>query len=161
MKNYTILLSLLGITLFTIGCVTAKYPIDATPLIKQDKRLLGKWKPVKKEDGKDVYTISANDEYTYKVSFKDKGSKKTEVCTAYLSDIDNVKFLNVRFKEDSTENYFFLRLLDIKSNDITVASIGDTTLKALNSAQEVRSSFSKNLYKASFYDDTVHFRRIK
>ena len=161
MKNRDVILLLLCFALFTIGCATAKYPIDATPLIKLDNRLIGKWKTVVEGHGKDIYTITAKDEYNYKISFKDRGSKKTEVCTAYLSDLDNVKFMNVCFKEDSIVNYFFLRLLDIKSDDITVATVGDTTLKMMTNAQEVRGFFLKNLHKPPFYDDTVHFRRIK
>jgi hypothetical protein len=163
MKSLRAIFGILSIAVFAVGCDASKYPIDATPQIKTDSRMIGKWKAIEKDGSKETYSISTKDEFNYKISFKWKGSKKTEVCTAFLSEVDKYSFMNVFYKdnEDTVGGYFFFRILDIKPEKMTLLATGDSLLKKLNSPTEVRNYFLKNKNNPKFYGDTVHFRKIK
>ena len=100
--------------LFLSGCATARYPIDAQPLVKIDAALLGKWKTT---DKKDVYTMARKSDFEYLLTLKVRGRQDFEKFPAFLSVINNERFLNfAQIENDSLKGYSFARLLSVESS---------------------------------------------
>ncbi len=141
------------------GCNLPKYPIDDPPVVKIDTRLLGKWK-LKNE--KDVYVITKQNDYQYLITFKEK-KKAPEKQVAFLSKVNDARFLNIYCADDSGGSYFLLRIIDVNAaaNRITAATVKDSTMQYLKSSAEVRDYVVKNLDNSAFYSDTGYFYKVK
>ena len=101
-------------------------------------------------------------DYKYNIVEKDKGLK-TEVMPAYLSVVNNVRFLNVFIKDSSDEGYMFYRIhnVDAKAGTISFSTVGDSTLKYLYNTTEVRKYIAKRMNDRDFYSDTTFMVRMK
>ena len=147
------------------GCHLSKFPIDESPAVKIDARLLGNWSD-KTKDG-DQYILSRKNDYQYNVLIKEKKGKKAdkpETYIAYLSTVNSSTFLNVHGKDDdSGDRYLFIRILDLDANGkkMKMTSVADTTMEDLNSSLEVRSYITKNMDNPAFYHDTTWFYKVK
>ncbi len=161
MKNCKIYLVLFLLS-FVISCDTAKFPIDAHPQIKIDKNYFGTWKIKNKKD-KDVYIVCKRDDYNYLILIKHSKEQKTDSMNAFVSKINDVLFLNVNNICDTTEGYFFGKLIDINksNNKIKYSLVKDSTLIHLKNADEVRQRIKENLNNPNFYSDTAYFKKIK
>ena len=71
--------------------------------------------------------------------------------------------LNVNNICDTTEGYFFGKLIDINksNNKIKYSLVKDSTLIHLKNADEVRQRIKENLNNPNFYSDTAYFKKIK
>ena len=167
MKHYLLFAAAI-IFLSLTSCADAKYPIDNTPSVKLDTRLIGGWKAKEKKGGKMVaaddmiYMINKHNDFEYMVVAKTARKKEAETTTAFLSDVNHVFFLNVYVKGD-TAGYCFLRILGINEagNRMTIASIADTTMRSLTSSEQVRERITINLNNPSFYRDTAYLFKTK
>lgn len=168
MKRWTLffMLVVMSASLVTSCGPDARYPIDAKPEVKVDKRLYGKWIITEKKgsdvlaDSDIVYTVSKENEYQYRVLIRAKKADKYEEDTtiAYLSKIDKQPFLNIYQKGDPG-GYIFLKILKIGADTVFATSLADTMV-ATNAAQ-VRALITTNLKNPDFYKDTVAFDRVK
>lgn len=159
-KYYGLVLLLL----LLVGCDLSKYPIDDAPVIKTDARLIGKWKEKEKKGQSDLYTLTKKSDTRYLVTVKEHDdNKRTLKYDAFLSDVNNVQFLNVLYKDDSVNGYLFLRILNINAagNTVIAAAVSDSTMKDLRSSAAVRERIKENLNNPVFYSDTVHFIKVK
>jgi len=163
MKSFLFLLPVLLLLVFLTGCDLSTYPIDDHAVIKTDSRLLGKWKEKEKKDQSDLYTIARNGDTRYLVTVKEYDLKRTLKYDAFLSDVNDVRFLNVLYKSDSANGYLFLRILDINAAGtvITAAAVTDSMMKHAGSSAGVRERIRQNLNNPVFYSDTLHFVRVK
>ncbi len=163
MKNFLKFNLLIAFLAVLTGCDLSKYPIDDHPVIKNDTRLLGKWREKEKKEKSDLYTLTKKSETSYLVTMKEYGMKRTLKYDAFLSDVNNVKFLNVLYKDDSANGYLFIRLLDINSsgNQTTAAAVSDSMMKYVSSSAAVRERVRENLNNPAFYSDTIHFEKVK
>lgn len=162
MKNLflcCLLLALFGLE----SCELSDYPIDTQAVIKTDARLLGKWKEKEKKGQSDLYTLTKKGENRYQVTVKEYELKRTLKYDAFLSDVNNVPYLNVLYKDDSANGYLFLKILDINAagNLITATSVSDSMMKHMHSSAEVRERIRQNLNNPKFYNDTLHFYKVK
>ncbi len=162
MKRFTPFYAFCAIILLA-GCDLSKYPIDATPQVKVDNRLLGSWSEKKNEPLTIAVIVKKADEYKYTIITYDKKKKDQQVLTAFMSDVDKSSFLNVYGKNDSADGYLFLRILDINAaaNKITVATVSDTMMQYLKSAPETRAYVQKHMNERSFYSDTGYLYKAK
>ena len=160
MKTYLQYSSILLLSLLFAACDTAPYPIDRTPNVKVDTRLLGNWKMKGRPE---EYTLIKYTDYKYMILYKDRRRNDIDKYPAFLSDVDSVKFLNITSEDDSTAGYFFLRIININpiKNVVTVAGLKDSTLKDITDPAEVREHISKNLNNPAHYGDTGYFYRIR
>ena len=153
---------ILALLLLTqVGCTIAKYPIDEKPVVRIDSSLLGKWKTT---DKKDVYTMTRKSDYEYMLSVKEHGKRHPERIPAFLSVINNERFLNfAQIENDTLRGYSFARVLtvDPAHDKITCILVEDTMLEKMNSSSEVRNYILKNMNRPSFYKDTSVFDRVK
>ena len=84
---------------------------------------------------------------------------------AYVSIVNNARFLNVRYRnaekeirgEEAEKGFFFIRLLKVSKDSIVTALVADTTLKYLQSSAEVRKRIATHINDKLFYSDTLHF----
>lgn len=89
---------------------------------------------------------------------------------AFMSEVKGEKFLNIRYaymprendqwvREKAEEGYFFVRIISLNktADTLTTCIVADKTMPQLKSSKEVRKRISKNLRKAAFYSDTLHF----
>ena len=151
--------------LLLAGCNLSKFPIDDPAVVKIDARLLGTWKEQeeKKKAESELYTFAKLDDTHYTLIAKEQGKKKIEKYTAFLSEINNVPFLNVHYKDDSTDGYFFIKILAINATgDKFMASpVSDSTMQLLTSSAMVRARIKGNVDQPAFYIDTLHFSKVK
>ena len=163
MRNAFLVLPLL--TLLTLAsCDLSTYPIDDHAVIKTDTRLQGKWKEKEKKEQSDLYTLTKKNDNTYLVTVKEhENNKRTLKYDAFLSDVNNVRFLNVLYKDDSANGYLFIRILNINptGNIITATAISDSMMKHVGSSAAVRERIRENLDNPSFYSDTLHFIKVR
>ncbi len=154
-----------GFVLLFEGCGLSDFPIDDRPEIKIDRRLIGKWTIEHSADRKTEHVhIIPKDEYSYRIFARDRWRKKEFDELAYLSQINNVRFLNISLlpgKSDSSAGYYFLRIVNIDSGGKkwAAAYYSDTSLSGLKSCSEVRNQITKNLDNPSNYIDTLYFYR--
>ncbi len=169
MKQYFEMLVFAVVVILSLAsCADARYPIDNTPSVKVDARLMGGWKVKEKKGNKMVstddmvYMINKHNDFEYMLVTKTGRKKEAETTTAFLSDVNKVQFLNVYIKGD-TAGYSFFRILDINEagNKLTIAGIADTTMRSLTSAEQVRERITKNLNNPAFYRDTAYLFKTK
>ena len=154
-----------------VGCKSiANYPIDAPSSANIDDRIIGKWKFLEDTDKRNFYDVektyqnfSPNE---YHVKFWNRGgTNPTYEANIHFSRIGNSLFLNIPYWEGHFENmgYFFLKILDVNADytKMTTATVYDTTLRSLKNSAEVRERITKNLNNPAFYNDTVHFYKVK
>jgi len=164
MKALTFLGLFLLAATFLTSCELSPYAIDDHAVINADARLLGKWKQKEKAKESDLYTLIKKDEFHYTVKVKEHGNHHRNLkYDAYLSDVNDVRFLNILYKDDSTSGYLLLRILDINpaANLITATPVADSTMQFATSSAAVREKIRTNLNNPKFYGDTVHFYKVK
>lgn len=141
--------------IIALGCSMAKYPIDDPATEKIDKRLLGEWRDDK--ISANSYTLTAKDETHYNLSVLESNNDLPSHYTAFISRIDGAEFLNVNYKDDSVNGYFFLRILDLNkaADKAQVTEVHeDSVLHTLASPAAVRKWIQANLNNPGFYSDT-------
>jgi len=162
MKNIVLIISAFLITTLFASCELSTYPIDDPANIKIDSALLGKWKDKNKKGNKDYITVTKLNDYKYNIVDKDKGLK-TESMPAYLSVVNNVRFMNVFIKDSSDEGYMFYRIhsVDAKAGTISLSTVCDSMLKYMYTPAEVRKYIAKRMNDRDFYSDTTYLVRMK
>ncbi len=160
MKNGIIYLVLLFLS-FLISCDTTKFPIDAHPQIKINKNYFGTWKIKNKKD-KDTYIVIKRDDYNYLILIKHSKEQKPDSMNAFVSKINDILFLNINNISDTTEGYFFGKIIDINKNNnkIKYSLVKDSTLKYLKNPDEIRQRIKENINNPTFYSDTAYFKKI-
>ncbi len=158
------------LTIFCSGCEgVAHFPISDATADNADDRIIGKWKVMEDSDKNNYYEIYAahpNFKYQYHYRVWDHGgTNPTFEGNCYFSKVGVTQFLNVpHYDEEHQKNCFlFIRILDADEgfDKLTVTSVCDTNMRALTSKEAVKAHIAKNLKNRSFYDDTVHFYRVK
>jgi len=166
----------------TWGCRSySRYPIDQKPIIKIDTAILGSWKAVEDTDRKNFlliqnshdaipegyYTDSADQvkhkDYYYYITYFNRHGKNPlyQQWTAFLSDINNEKFVNVVYMHEHVSGYLLVKLNINSTNDtITTALVADTALKYFHSSEYVRDQIIKHADDPAFYSDTLHFYKL-
>jgi hypothetical protein len=172
------------------GCTGfSKYSIDTQPLIKFDARLLGKWKAVEDTDKANYISIRLaipsiitnketakhKDQVGY-ITYWNRHGKNQSYADwgSFLSKIGNSTFLNIDGTNTSAdsifivgvrqkEGHYFAKIVHTSKNydSVTIALVGDPTLRDLKSSKEVRERVTKNVNNPQFYSHTFHFYRVK
>ncbi len=142
------------------ACDTARFPIDPTPNVKVDTRLLGTWRAKGKHE---EFTLIKQTDYTYLILYRNRKHDDMEKYPAFLSMVDSASFLNISSQDDSTSGYFFMRILNVNyiKNVVTAVSLSDSTLKDITEPAGVRERITQNLNNPAFYSDTTYFFRIR
>src|SRR6185312_9976921 len=99
MIKYLRIFPVILFVLLQTACNLSKYPIDDPPVVKIDTRLLGKW--AEHKDKNTTYTMTRQNDYQYLVTIKERKKKEPETYTAYLSKVNDYRFLNVYTRKDT------------------------------------------------------------
>lgn len=166
MSRNILLIAALLCALVVASCNrVSKYPIDDPARIKIDNTLLGKW--VMKEDTlkTNYFLITKKDDFRYNITYMNKGgtNRQYENFEAFISKINNVRFLNVQYYFGDTKGYFFLKLIDVSESgdDVTTATVIDSTMMDIPKPAEVRARVTRNVNNPAFFADTAHFFKLK
>jgi hypothetical protein len=155
MKKAPLLLVLFSVCLFFMGCpYNSSVPIDATG-VKIDKRLIGKWQKRSSED--DTYTVTKKDENTYMIvdtPKKTEGSdNKDKTYTAFISDVDGVKFLNLNDASDQNNIVFYFYKLEFAdaTGGFTLFPVTEYVTEKFTASADLRKFFQQNKALSFFY----------
>jgi hypothetical protein len=152
--------------LSVFGCNrVSKYAIDDPARVRIDNTLLGKW--ILREDTSktNYFLVTKKDDFKYFVTYMNQGGTHVqyENFEVFLSKVNNARFLNVQYYYKSVQGYFFLKLLNINESgdEITTATVADSTLYEITKPAEVRARITRNLENPAFFADTAHFYKVK
>jgi hypothetical protein len=141
------------------SCGQSTYPIDEPARVPVNPVFLGRWASDHKDDVYRYYTITKADATHYKVdaAYTAKHRKQAhDYYTAFLSDVNQVQFLNVRNSDSTNDSgYMFMRVLEADPSHIKLAVVNDTTMQYLKSVADVRQYVSDRRNDPLFYNDTV------
>jgi hypothetical protein len=164
-KKYAFIL-LCCCSLLFMGCpYNSETPIDTTPSVKIDAKLLGKWQQRSSEDI--TYVVTKNDEFTYSILEKHKapkdGSKPEDDKTynAFLSDVDGVKFLNLFEPGQDTKSYYFYKLeFSEETEGFTLFPVTEYITEKFTSSAEIKKFFSANKGLSFFYGTKDEYIKV-
>lgn len=134
------------------GCpYKSDFPIDV-PAIKVNPSLLGKWES--KNSSEEIYNVSKENDFTYKIEKKNKDSKEPTVYYAHASDVDGETFLNLR--EDGTAIEYYLYKLELNSSvsKATLRSVTENITEKFGSSAELKAFIKKYKNLSFFFDKT-------
>ena len=147
------LFTLLGAlsTLF-MGCpYTAEMPLDQ-PSVKTDDKLLGKWEQKTSSDY--AYTVTKEDDFTYKIEKKTVSSGDITVYKGFLSDIGGTKYMNLwEINESATKAYYFYKIeVTTSGSKVTMLSVTENIDEKFTSSAEMKDFFKKNQLLSFFFE---------
>jgi hypothetical protein len=156
------LLLLFAVILY--GCpYESDVPIDE-PAIPADKELFGKWSEVGVEKsyinvlagGKNVYKL-VNNSWDIELS-----SYQVQKCTAHMSEVKGIQFLNVRPEMKHGGAYYISRFAVNQSQDtIYLTPILETNSPKFTNSTELKAWISENINSEDIFDEYHVFARVE
>lgn len=166
MKRNFLFCAALLLAVVVVGCNrVCRFPIDDPARVKIDNTLLGKWTLQEDTSRANYFIVKKKDDFKYSVTYMNQQGTHIEYedFDAFLSKVNNTRFLNVQYYHESMQGYFFLRLVDISEagDEIITATVADSTLSEITKPAEVRARIARNLNNSAFFSDTAHFLKVK
>ena len=160
MRKFLLQLGVLaGLMIVLQGCPYGSDVAIDEPTVKIDEKLLGKWEA--KNSGDYMYTVSKKDDYNYKFEKKGKTSSETSVYTAFLSVIDNVKFLNI-YEDNANPKVYYLYKLEMSGSraKVSLLPVTENITEKFTSPAELKAFVKKYMGLSFFYskDKEEYFR---
>jgi len=140
-----------AIILFS-GCpYSSEVAIDASPKIKVDKSLLGKYELRSSTDY--IYKVTSVDDYTYHIEKKSKTDGEPENYKGFISEIEGVKFFNIyEDKDDAEMKYYFYKLDAPPGTSLfTMLPVTENIDETFTSSEELKKFFKANMNLSFFY----------
>jgi hypothetical protein len=151
MKIQLQIASLLAACLVFAACPYETHvPIDA-PSVKIDSKLLGAWGD--SENKNEIYTISKQDEFTYKIEITEEESLEKDTYLAYASMVKKITFLNI-LKPDSdyhSPTYLLYKMELENDNHITLTEVSENIDETFSSSSELKKFIGKNMKNTYFF----------
>ena len=165
MKKQIGLLALLFFVLLSFSFRNVSvFGIDEHPIISVDEHLLGKWQLLEDTDRLGFFTIGKQNNFQYKISYKTGiGSiKELSQNTAFVSELNNIKFINIFYIKDKLRGYLLFKLseLDTVNNKFSVSMVIDSSIEQIDNRDEVRELISNNLNNTNFFSKEFHLQKI-
>lgn len=156
MKSLKWILPMVIIAVMLGGCpYKSDIPMDATGK-KINPAIIGVWEPRANSNG-DKYTITKDNETTYKIVKTSKNSTNPNIYKAYIVDLDGDQFLNVQEQgEMADKGYFFYKItLNSAADKVTLSSVTENITEKFSTGEEMKAFFKKYKGLSFFYDKTV------
>ncbi|HEX7414635.1 MAG TPA: hypothetical protein VF411_11380 [Bacteroidia bacterium] len=151
--------ALAGLTMLLTACpYGSDVPID-TPSVKTDDKLMGKWEAKSSSDY--FYTVTKKDDFNYKFEKKGKTSTDVTTYTAFVSVIDNIKFMNVFDDASSTKVYYLYKIEQSASGaKTTLIPVTENIDEKFATSAELKTYIKKYMALSFFYekDQDEYFR---
>ena len=159
--RYGVIGTALGLLLIS-ACSLPKFPLDATPQLPRDPQLLGDWRCMNFDSGKDdtePFTIASDTDNARKYVVSWPEGDHTTLTQAYLSRLSLFPrrlVLNVEVPDD--KSWFYVRYALLQPNVLLVKGVtGD--FNSVSSSAEVRKTLKRQGDKA-FEDWMLCVRRV-
>ena len=169
MKKLFVIVLLAALPVFFLGCpYNSKVAIDSKPIVKIDERMIGTWGIT--DTAITYYEIGKlnDNEYLIKEYSKDKDNvaKVTSKYSAFISEINNVTFLNVKQlpeKDDFSlfgEEYYFYKIV-LEPGVIISTPVTNFIKEEFTSSEALRSFFAENMKNSYFFQEDSRYIKIK
>lgn len=157
MKKQCLLLCMLILLLHACGYESA-VPLDGIQG-KINRNLLGAWKG---ENTGDEFTLTAQNEFIYKLRIRKKLDTEISVMYGYLTGFEGVIFLNAWDTLPSSEpvKYSFFRIEEITNDKVVVYPVTENISEQFSSSQALRNFFRNNMKNSYFYEPAVICQRL-
>lgn len=151
MKTLRILAAIAVCAIVFMGCpYSAEVAIDQ-PSVKIDDKLIGEWESKSSSDYK--YTVSKADSYHYTIDKKSASSGDVTTYKAFISMIDDTRYLNVYEDGSTTPTYYFYKMT-ISSSGVkcTLVPVTENIDEKFTTSSEMKDFFKKNQVNSYFFD---------
>lgn len=150
MNKINFLFTLLVLAVLFMGCpYSSEIAIDE-PKVKIDNDLLKKWELRSSSDYS--YTISKNDDYTYKIEKVSKTSGDKTTYLGFVSDIKGTKFFNIWEDGSTTKTYYFYKLEKESATMIKLVPVTENIDEKFDNSTSLKDFFAKNMGLSFFFD---------
>lgn len=156
MKKFIQLFAVVSFSFLLLGCpYETEVPIDQ-PSIKFPGNLFGRWEPKNSSD--DVLTIKRKDDFVVTITKTKKDAKpddSVEQYEAFLSEVDNIRFLNVTdVSENNATLKYVLYRIDVSPNSarITLSAVTENIDETFTSSAELKAFIQKNMQHSFFFE---------
>ncbi len=152
MKKIKLLAVLAAVSTLFMGCpYSAEMALDEKPSVKIDEKILGKWEQKSSSDY--AYTVTKEDDNTYKIEKKTVSSGDVTVYKGFLSDIGGTRYMNVWEAEATTKAYYFYKVeMTTSGSKITMAPVSENIDEKFTTSTEMKDFFKKNQLLSFFFE---------
>lgn len=169
MKKLFVFVFLAALPVLFLGCpYQSKVAIDSKPIIKIDERMIGKWGI--SDTALTYYEFGKLNDYEYLIKEysrdKDKEAKVTSKYSAFLSEINNVTFLNVKQLPEKDnfslfgEEYYFYKIV-LEQGVIISTPVTNFIKEEFSNSENLRSFFADNMKNSYFFQEDSRYIKIK
>ncbi|MCX7833680.1 MAG: hypothetical protein N2490_05670 [Ignavibacteria bacterium] len=163
MKKIISVFVLFLFTLLFTGCpYKSNFPIDKSPEIPVDTKLIGKWGT----SGTDYYNVSKKSNYLYSIIYVTLDSNDVEEISdkyeGFLSKVDNVTYLNLRdLSASEGEGEYYLYKFEYKNDKIILTGVTPYIKEKFSDSEDLKKFFKKNQENSYFFTDPQEYQRIR
>lgn len=145
-----------------------QYPLDEYPTVETDIHMQGIWKLKEDTNYNNYFVVERDGTFRFNITYMNRGgdNRGLEHASAWLSEVNRVKFLNAPYSSFFSDEEFFgkvlLRIDEVskpRSWNVTVTLVADTNLYKMKSSEELRDYVAKNMQSPGFYGKQLHFRK--
>ncbi len=163
MKKIIGLFVLFAFTIIFTGCpYQSTIPIDDTPEISVDSKLIGNWGT----SNTSYYKVSKKSNYLYSIIYVELDSNGIEEISSkyegYLSKIGNVTYLNLKdLDETNSEGKYYIYKFEFENGNIILTGVTPYIKEDFSDSKELKKFFKKNQDNSYFFMDPVEYRKIR
>jgi hypothetical protein len=145
--------------------VYAKFALDDKPSLLADTNLIAIWKMNEDPDMHNFFVMEryAPNQFVFTYMNRGGSNRTYENVGAFFSEVAGFKFLNVRYRNHSTDEmgYFFLKVTDLDSRgwDMTLSLVKDSTLKNITSQKALRERIYQNVNNPEYFGNPIHLEK--
>lgn len=163
MKKIIGLFVLFAFTILFSGCpYQSTIPIDDTPEISVDSKLIGNWGT----SNTSYYKVSEKSNYLYSIIYVDVDSNGIEEISSkyegFLSKIGNVTYLNLKDLDMSNgEDKYYIYKFEFEDESIILTGVTPYIKENFSNSKELKKFFQENQENSYFFMDPVEYRKIR
>ena len=150
------ILPLVAIMFVLGGCpYKSDIPLDNTGK-KINPALLGVWEP-RSNSSNEKFTITKDNETTYKITKTSKSSTTPTVYKGFIVDIDGVPFLNLQDQGEMSDKGYYIYKVDLAANGskATLIALTENITEKFTTGEEFRAFVKKYKGLSFFFDKTT------
>ncbi len=152
----------LGVAFLLTGCpLTTDYPLGPSTNAPMDERLLGTWTVDKSSTDPELKSMAvfAFNKNEYYVEWVNKGDDEPSRLRAFITEIDNLYFVNVQDIEGD-KKFIYCSFAVPSDNTLYVRVVDDALFKTEPSSSETLNHFiMKELRNTGLYREYIIFKR--
>jgi hypothetical protein len=139
------------------GCYESEFPLDPTPQIQTDSRLVGAWRCVTPDanDAASTLTVESSQGRTYNVTLQESG-KSPDRYEGYNSSLKAITLVNLRDVAATQTRWVFVHYEFLQTNVLLVRVVHERLLKGVaKSPAAVRKIIERERLNPALYEDSI------